>query len=148
MRSVVSMERQSPAGPGEAYERAVRASLQSFGSELPATATTARTAAAASKHGDATRYHRRDEPRGPLVVFGYDYFAEHARAAGMSNPKLLEYQGAWGAGEEYAYEALNFADGRHTVQQVAEELSAEYGPVAVDLVREYLEALKRIGVVE
>ena len=148
MRSIVSMERQSPAGPGEEYERAVRASLQSFGSELPAKATTARTTAAASKHGDAARYHRRDEPRGPLVVFGYDYFAEHARAAGLSNPKLLEYQGAWGAGQEYAYEALNFADGRHTVQQVAEELSAEYGPVAVDLVREYLEALKQIGVVE
>jgi len=51
-------------------------------------------------------------------------------------------------GEEYAYEALNFADGRHTVQQVADELSAEYGPVAVDLVLEYLKALQRIGVVE
>jgi hypothetical protein len=38
--------------------------------------------------------------------------------------------------------------GRHTVQQVAEELSAEFGPVAVNLVLEYLEALKRIGVVE
>jgi aminopeptidase YwaD len=74
--------------------------------------------------------------------------AEHARAAGISNPKLLEYQGAWGAGEEYAYEALNFADGRRNVHQIADELSAEYGPVAVDLVREYLEALQQIGVVE
>jgi aminopeptidase YwaD len=101
MRSIVSMERQSSAGPGEEYERGVRASLQSFGSELPA----------AAKHGDAIRYHRRDEPRGPLMVFGYDYFAEHARVAGISNPRLLGYQGAWGAGEEYAYEALNFADG-------------------------------------
>jgi hypothetical protein len=104
-----------------------RASLQSFGSGL---AATARPTAAAAKRGDATRYHRRDEPRGPLVVFGYDYFAEHARAAG------------------YAYEALNFADGRHTAQQIAQELSAEYGPVAVDLVLEYLQALQRIGVVE
>jgi len=125
MRSIISMERHSPAEPGEEYERAVRASLQSFGSELQARP---RAAAATAKRGDA-RYRRRDEPRGPLVVFGYDYFAEHARAAGISSPKLLEYQGAWGAGEEYAYETLNFADGRHTAQQVAEELSAEYGPV-------------------
>jgi aminopeptidase YwaD len=102
MRSIVAMERQSPAGPGDEYERALRASLQSFGSKLPATA---RATGATSKHGDVTRYHRRNEPRGPLVVFG-------------------------------------------TVQQIAEELSAEYGPVAVDLVLEYLEALKRIGVVE
>jgi hypothetical protein len=29
-----------------------------------------------------------------------------ARAGGISNPKLLDYQEAWGAGEEYAYEAL------------------------------------------
>jgi hypothetical protein len=147
MRSIISMERQSPAGPGEEYERAVRASLQSFGTEFPAAAA-ARTTAAAAKHGDVTRYRRRDEPRGPLMVFGYDYFAEHARTARISNPKLLDYRGAWGAGEEYAYEALNFADGRHTAPQIAEELSAEYGPVTVDLVREYLEALKQIGVVE
>jgi aminopeptidase YwaD len=145
MRSIVSLERHSPEGPGEDYERAVRASLQSFGSGL---AATARTTAAAAKRGDATRYHRRDEPRGPLMVFGYDYFAEHARAAGIALPKLLDYQGAWGSGEEYAYEALNFADGRHTAQQIAQELSAEYGPVAVDLVLEYLQALQRIGVVE
>jgi hypothetical protein len=76
------------------------------------------------------------------------YSDEHARAASISTPRLLGYQGAWGAGEEYAYEALNFADGRRTAQQVADELSAEYGSVAVDLVVEYLEALKRIGVVE
>ena len=66
----------------------------------------------------------------------------------MRQSLFIGFHGAWGAGEGYAYEALNFAGGRHSVQQVAEELSAEYGPVAVDLVPEYLEALKRIGVVE
>jgi hypothetical protein len=145
MRSILSAERGAPVGPVEEYERAVHASLQAFGSAPP---PAARTAAAPSKRGDATRYRRRDEPRGPLMVFGYDYFAEHARAAGIANPKLLDYQGAWGAGEEYAYETLNFADGRHTAREVADQLSAEYGPVPVDFVIEYLEALRRIGVVE
>ena len=58
------------------------------------------------------------------------------------------YAGSWGAGEEYAYEALNFADGRHTAQQSTDDLAAEYGPVPVELVVEYLQALKRIGIVE
>jgi len=29
------------------------------------------------------------EPRGPLAVFGYDYFADHAKAAGVAKSKLL-----------------------------------------------------------
>jgi hypothetical protein len=91
-------------------------------------------------------FHRLEEPRGPLTVFGYDYFADHAKSAGIATPKLLSYEGSWGAGEEYAYEALNFADGRHSAQQIADELSAEYGEVPLGLVVEYLQALKGIGV--
>jgi hypothetical protein len=61
---------------------------------------------------------------------------------------LLSYEGAWGSGEEYAYEALNFADGTRDAQQIADELSAEYGPVPAPMVAEYLRALKAIGVVK
>jgi aminopeptidase YwaD len=81
-------------------------------------------------------------------VFGYDYFASHAKDAGIEAPRLLKFQGEWGAGEEYAYEALNFADGTRTAQQIDEELSAEYGPIPVDLVVEYLQALRRVGVIQ
>jgi hypothetical protein len=66
----------------------------------------------------------------------------------LATPKLLSYKGAWGDGEEYAYEALNFADGKRNVQQIADQLSDEYGPVPPELVAEYLRALKEIGVVE
>ena len=93
-------------------------------------------------------FRRRNEPRGPLAVFGYDYFADHAESAGIATPKLLSYEGSWGAAEEYAYEALNFADGKHNAWQIADALSTEYGPVPLDLVVEYLKALKSIGVVE
>ena len=88
--------------------------------------------------------------RGPLSVFGYDYFDEHAKAAGVATPKLLSYSGGeWGGQEAgYAYEALNFADGKHSAKQIADELSAEYGPIPTDLVVEYLQALKSIGVVD
>jgi aminopeptidase YwaD len=93
-------------------------------------------------------YSRKMEPRGPLAVFGYDYFAEHARVAGMAMPKLVSYEGLWGAGEEYAYEVLNFADGKRNAQEIRDAVSAEYGPVPLELVVEYLRALEKIGVVE
>jgi len=94
------------------------------------------------------RFARGKEPKGPLAVFGYDYFAEHAKAAGVATPKLLSYEGLWGGGEEYAYEVLNFADGKRNAQEIRDAVSAEYGPVPLEMVVEYLRALEKIGVVE
>lgn len=82
------------------------------------------------------------------MVFGYDYFADHAKAAGVATPKLLRYEGLWGGGEEYAYEVLNFANGSRNEQQIRDAVSAEYGPIPVELVAEYLAALEKIGIVE
>jgi aminopeptidase YwaD len=94
------------------------------------------------------KFKRRPEPKGPLAVFGFDYFAEHAKAAGVSTPKLLSYEGLWGGGEEYAYEVLNFADGKRNAQEIRDAVSAEYGPVPLEMVVEYLKALEKIGVME
>jgi aminopeptidase YwaD len=135
-RTLTSMERQSSPVLAEEYERAVQTSLDAF--------IAGRRARPPSS--TAASYRRRAEPRGPLVVFGYDYFADHAKAAGIASPALLSYEGSWGGGEEYAYEALNFADGSRSPRQIADALSAEYGPVPQDLVVEYLNALKQIGV--
>ena len=93
-------------------------------------------------------FRRFEHPKGPLAVFGYDYFADHAKAAGIVTPKLLSYEGLWGSGEEYAYEVLNFADGKRSAQQIRDAVSAEYGPVSLELVVEYLQALERTGLVE
>ena len=93
-------------------------------------------------------FARKPRPKGPLAVFGYDYFAEHAKAAGVATPKLLSYGGLWGGGEEYAYEVLNFADGKRNAQEIRDAVSAAYGPVPVEIVLEYLQALEKIGVVE
>ncbi len=94
------------------------------------------------------KFVRKSEPKGPLAVFGYDYFAEHAKTAGVATPKLLSYEGLWGGGEEYAYEVLNFANGKRNAQEIRDAVSAEYGPVPVEVVLEYLQALEKIGVVE
>ena len=93
-------------------------------------------------------FKRRSEPKGPLAVFGYDYFAEHAKAMGVATPRLLSYEGLWGAGEEYADEGLNFADGKRNTQEIRDAVSAEYGPVPLEMVVEYLRALEKIGIVE
>jgi hypothetical protein len=92
-------------------------------------------------------FARSPQPKGPLAVFGYDYFEDHAKAAGIATPKLLSYQGLWGAGEEYAYETLNFVDGKRNAQQIRDAVSAEYGPVPLAAVIEYLKALEKIGVI-
>jgi hypothetical protein len=86
--------------------------------------------------------------RGPLAVFGYDYFDDHAKAAGLARPKLLDFEGLRGGGGYYAYEARNFADGKRTAQQISNELSAEFGPVPVEMVVEYLKALEAVKVLE
>jgi aminopeptidase YwaD len=93
-------------------------------------------------------FTRNPQPKGPLVVFGYDYLEDHAKAAGIALPRLLNYQGLWGAGEEYCYETLNFVDGKRNAQQVRDAVSAEYGPVPLELVLEYLRALEKIGVIK
>jgi len=54
----------------------------------------------------------------------------------------------WGSGDEYVYEVLNFADGKRTAQEIRDAVSAEYGPVPLELIVEYLKALEKIGVVE
>jgi hypothetical protein len=97
----------------------------------------------------ALQFRRRAMPKGPMAVFGFDYFeVEWTKRGHTTKPKLLEYEGLWGGGEEYAYEVLNFADGKRNAQEIRDAVSAEYGPVLVELVVEYLKALEEIGVVE
>jgi hypothetical protein len=81
-----------------------------------------------------------------FIAAGIVSYAQNQKTAWSGDDDALV---RWGHLESFStVKTFSFADGRHTVQQVAEELSAEYGPVAVNLVHEYLEALKRIGVVE
>jgi len=150
VRAANSLERGTPADSDERYEHAVLASIDAFGADARPGTRSDRSGASRrsddSRRSDAPR--RTGEPRGPLLgMFGYDYFADHAKAAGIASPRLLEYHGSWGAGEEYAYEAVNFADGRHSIQQIRDELTAEFGPVPLEMVEEYLRALRGLHLV-
>ncbi len=100
-----------------------------------------------STNGDL-RFRRKPEPRGPVAVFGSDYVNDRTAASGIATPGIFSYEGLWGGGEEYAYEVLNFTDGVLVAQQIRDRVSAEYGPVPLEMVAEYLTALEKIGVVE
>jgi len=135
-----------------AYEKAAAESARSFTGQSLASVITEPAAECEPAPGrEAERaavYKRKPGARGPMAVFGYDYLTEHAKAAGVATPKLLSYEGLWGGGEEYAYEVLNFADGKRNAEEIRDAVSAEYGPVALEMVTEYLQALEKIGVVE
>jgi hypothetical protein len=50
--------------------------------------------------------------------------------------------------ELYAYEIVNFVNGKRTVGEIRDAVSAEYGPLAVNLVADYLEACAEAGVIQ
>jgi hypothetical protein len=94
--------------------------------------------------GSAPVFERVPAVTGPMSVFGYNYFDDHYHGVA---PRLRTYQGQRGAGDEYAYEILNLVDGKRTAREIRDVVSAEYGPVPLGLVVEYLRALEMAGVV-
>ncbi|HUP44177.1 MAG TPA: hypothetical protein VM779_01560, partial [Thermoanaerobaculia bacterium] len=86
----------------------------------------------------AVVYRRNPDLLGPMSVFGYDYLAAHY---GAERAAKLALRG------DYAYEALNLVDGRRSVQEVRDRLSAIYGEVSLAAVAQYLRALEEIEAV-
>ncbi|MGI8995257.1 MAG: hypothetical protein ACR2GW_01140, partial [Pyrinomonadaceae bacterium] len=93
-------------------------------------------------------FRRNPELKGTMSAFGYDYFTDRYGAERERQLRLLQFQGLRGSGGEYAYEALNLADGRRTAQEIRDIVSAVYGPVPLELVVEYLRALESIRVIQ
>jgi len=102
--------------------------------------------AAAGAVEDGRVCRRSPEPKGPMWGFGYSYLEDHLERKGVERPGLLGYSGLWGS--DYAYEVLNLVDGERTVSAVRDAVAAIYGPVPLELVAEYLDALAAIGVLD
>ncbi len=80
---------------------------------------------------------REQEPQGPTNLYYYDHLAA---TLGPDVPSV--------ALDELAqFEVLNFTDGRRTVAEIRDAVSAELDPVSIEAVTEYLEILARAGVV-
>jgi aminopeptidase YwaD len=163
-RTAAVRERMAALPPGEVanlarfhawYEGEVVGSLEEW-IPLPASARAfvAALDALTGTHPPATApaadgrlvFHRDPALRGPMSVFGYDYLLDHYGPERAAALRLPRYAGLRGGGGEYAYEVLNFVDGRRTAQEIRDAVSAVYGPVPLDAVVEYLHALAEIGV--
>jgi aminopeptidase YwaD len=127
-RAAVTMRRKDPNVTkfGQWYEQEMQSSLTRFlGTPSP-------HASAPTK----SIYRRNPKIKGTMGAFGYDYFTDH-----YPNHKDIRLT------EEYRYEALNLVDGKRTVSQIRDALSAIYTPVAVADVEQYLTALASIDVI-
>ena len=59
--------------------------------------------------------------------------------------KIMLLNGGWSS--LYAYEILNFVNGKRTIGQIRDAVSAEYRPIPVELVEDYLGALAEAKIV-
>jgi hypothetical protein len=102
-------------------------------------------AATRTATGDAALvFQRVPAVTGPMTVFGYDWFEDHHAGPPTA---LLSFRGARGTGSEYAYEVLSLVNGRRTVSEIRNIVSAEFGPVPIPVVLEYLQQLERAGAI-
>lgn len=73
---------------------------------------------------------------------------------GLPASELPPERAAWYRSDDFTlsgdarFELVNFIDGRRTVTEIRDALSAEHGPVATRVVARYLEDLVRVGGVE
>ena len=94
-----------------------------------------------------TVYVRNAELQGPMHAFGYSWITDKLGEDEFGKLELPRYQGNRGGGGLYAYEALNLVDGQRTISDIRDWLTAELGPVPVEYVAEYLQALESVEAV-
>jgi aminopeptidase YwaD len=92
-------------------------------------------------------YRRVATPKGPMDGFGYSWFDDHLKQAGLERPALLARESDRD-GPSFGYEALNLVDGRRTIQDIRDDLAATVAPAPVEEVAQYLAVLERLGVIE
>lgn len=92
-------------------------------------------------------YRRNSAVKGPMSVFGYDYFNDKYGEERAGALRIFRHAGLWGRGGEYAYEVLNLVDGKRSPAEIRDAVSAIYGPVPLPVVVEFLGALEAAGVI-
>lgn len=94
-----------------------------------------------------TVYERNADVEGPMGAFGYSYLEDKYGSDALGGLRMRRYEGRYGSAGQYAYETLNFVDGRRTVSDIRDWLTTELGPVPLEHVEEYLSALESIDVI-
>ena len=92
-------------------------------------------------------YERNPDIEGPMSAFGYSYIEDKFGKQNVASLQLPQHSTEHGYGGMFTYEALNFVNGKRTVSDIRDWLVAELGPVPVEYVEEYLQALESIEVI-
>lgn len=90
---------------------------------------------------------------GPLTYQNDDVLRTRLGAERVAKIRLLNSEATpmlnvQDQSELYAYEIVNFVDGKRTVGEIRDAVSAEYGPLPLDLVADYLAACSEAKIIE
>ena len=89
---------------------------------------------------------------GPLTFQNDDVLADRLGSERVSKIKLLNGDSdhlsrVQDRGALYAYEIVNFVDGKRSVGEIRDAVAAEYGPISIDVVVDYLKACEEAKIV-
>jgi hypothetical protein len=106
----------------------------------------------AASSPDAARVPRRVADFGPLTFQNDDVLLDRLGKDRVRQIKLLDADSSrlvsvQDMGSLYAYEIVNFVDGKRSVAQIRDEVSAELGPLPLDIVLDYLKACEEAKII-
>jgi aminopeptidase YwaD len=99
-----------------------------------------------------TRIPRRVGDFGPLTFQNDDVLLDHLGSERVRKIKLLDsdssrLMNAQDRGAIYAYEIVNFVDGKRTVVEIRDAVAGEFGPIPLDVVSDYLQACEEAKII-
>jgi hypothetical protein len=101
---------------------------------------------------DASRIPTRIGEFGPLTFQNDDVLVDRLGKERVAKIQLLQSQynrlfRVQDKGALYAYEIVNFVDGKKSVGEIRDAVSAEYGPIPLEVVADYLKACEEAKIV-
>ncbi len=101
---------------------------------------------------DASRVPVRTAEFGPLTYQNDDVLLDRLGSERVGKIKLLGGESnrlfrAQDRGELYAYEIVNFVDGKRSIGEIRDAVAAEFGPIPLDVVADYLKACEEATIV-
>jgi len=101
---------------------------------------------------DASRIPARTGEFGPLTFQNDDVLVDRLGKERVAKIQLLQSQSnrlfrVQDKGALYAYEIVNFVDGKRSVGEIRDAVSAEYGPIPLEVVADYLKACEEAKII-
>ncbi|HEY2780925.1 MAG TPA: M28 family peptidase [Steroidobacteraceae bacterium] len=139
------------------FTRALKTQADAFDgwlSQAAAVRGTRASAAVPAWHAapDAARVPHRIGAFGPLTFQNDDVLRDRLGAERLHKVKLLSadssrFVNVQDSSAIYAYEIVNFVDGKRTVADIRDAVSGELGPIPLDMVSDYLKACEEAKII-